>query len=170
MIANEKQYYITKRHLADFQKNLTDLESQEGKEQDILSLMHINSLKAKIDDFKKEIEEYEALKNGQINQINIPVDKLAEALIKGRIAKGWSQRDLANQLKMKEQQLQRYEACGYSTISLTLLRSIADAIGLTFSDVKVKMKDEQIVVSGMNYEKLVGAQKKIMERKALMNY
>jgi HTH-type transcriptional regulator/antitoxin HigA len=54
-------------------------------------------------------------------------------LILARIARGLSQRDLAEKLGIKEQQIQRYEADRYRAISLQNFRRIAHLLGLEFS-------------------------------------
>lgn len=51
-------------------------------------------------------------------------------LIVARIAKGYSQRDLAWRLGVKEQQVQRYEADRYSTISLKNYARVAALLGV----------------------------------------
>lgn len=51
-------------------------------------------------------------------------------LIVARIAKGYSQRDLAWRLGVKEQQIQRYEADRYATISLKNYARIAVLLGV----------------------------------------
>ena len=46
------------------------------------------------------------------------LEDLAARLIKARIVRGWSQRQLADLLGVAEQQAQRYEATGYRSASL----------------------------------------------------
>jgi HTH-type transcriptional regulator/antitoxin HigA len=46
---------------------------------------------------------------------------LADALIKSRIARGWTQRRLAETLGVAEQQVQRYESSAYRSASLARL-------------------------------------------------
>ena len=48
-----------------------------------------------------------------------------------RIARGWTQRQLAEALGMAEQQIQRYEANDYRSTSLARLCDIANALGVT---------------------------------------
>lgn len=55
------------------------------------------------------------------------------ALIVARIAKGYSQRDLAWRLGLKEQQVQRYEADRYRSISLKNYARIAALLGVRLS-------------------------------------
>lgn len=53
-------------------------------------------------------------------------------LIVARIAQGYSQKELASKLGLKEQQVQRYEADRYSTISLKNYKRIAVFLGVSF--------------------------------------
>lgn len=59
---------------------------------------------------------------------------LADALIKARIARGWTQRRLAEALGVAEQQIQRYESTAYRTASLARLCDIAEALGVTVTE------------------------------------
>lgn len=59
---------------------------------------------------------------------------LADALIKARVARNWTQRQLAARLGAAEQQVQRYESTSYRTASLARLCDIADALGVTFTE------------------------------------
>jgi HTH-type transcriptional regulator/antitoxin HigA len=59
---------------------------------------------------------------------------LAEALVKARIARGWTQRRLSDELGVAEQQVQRYEATGYVAASLARLADVADALGVTITE------------------------------------
>ena len=56
--------------------------------------------------------------------------ELATVLVKARVARGWTQRQLADALGVAEQEVQRYEANGYRSTSLARLCDIADALGV----------------------------------------
>lgn len=56
-----------------------------------------------------------------------------ELLIVARIAKGWTQKDLARKLGFREQQVQRYEADRYRSISLAGYVRVARALSLRLS-------------------------------------
>ena len=60
------------------------------------------------------------------------------SLIVARIARNLTQKELARKLGLKEQQIQRYEADRYSTISLTNFRRIASLLGV---DWEMKLSD-----------------------------
>jgi HTH-type transcriptional regulator / antitoxin HigA len=55
---------------------------------------------------------------------------LATLLIKARIARGWTQQRLADQLGVAEQQIQRYEATEYRTASLARICDVAAALSV----------------------------------------
>ena len=80
------------------------------------------------------IAGYESLKGGRA--VSLQLDSLRElpgALIKARIARGWTQEQLARQLDMPKQQIQRYEATEYASASLRRLLEIAKALDIRFS-------------------------------------
>ncbi|MFX8106508.1 helix-turn-helix transcriptional regulator, partial [Acinetobacter baumannii] len=58
------------------------------------------------------------------------LDALSDLLIAARIARGMTQKDLANFLGLKMQQIQKYEADQYQTASLRRIATIAEALGL----------------------------------------
>ena len=73
------------------------------------------------------MREYESLKAGgfELDELNVFAE-LATFLIKARIARGLSQRELADRIGLKEQQIQygeRYEATDYASASLARLKT-----------------------------------------------
>jgi HTH-type transcriptional regulator/antitoxin HigA len=80
---------------------------------------------------KKDIQDYEFLRSGQNSVIALhQIEDLPKALIQARIAAGLSQRELALKLRMKPQQLQRYEATNYRAASMDRIHEIMTALGL----------------------------------------
>ncbi len=76
---------------------------------------------------------YQTLKSGTGSELisNLANDP-GSALILARIHRDLTQAELASALGLKEQQIQRYEAERYRSISLANLRKIAEALGVTF--------------------------------------
>jgi transcriptional regulator with XRE-family HTH domain len=68
---------------------------------------------------------------------------LPHGLIKARIARGFSQKELADKLGLKEQQIQRYEASDYETASFARLKEIVSALEINVN--------EDIFLSGSTY-------------------
>ena len=59
------------------------------------------------------------------------LDGFALSLVRARIAAGLSQRELAERLGLKEQQVQRYEVTEYASASLSRVRAVVQALGVT---------------------------------------
>ena len=76
-------------------------------------------MRAQAEDLRAEIAEYELLRSGAVSTFEASsLAELPTLLVKARIARGWTQRDLADALGVAEQQMQRYEATGYRAASL----------------------------------------------------
>ena len=88
-----------------------------------------DAVKSQLADLESELREYESLKAGafQLDELNL-VEELPTVLIKARIAQGLSQRELAEHIGVKEQQIQRYEATDYASASLARIREVANAL------------------------------------------
>jgi ribosome-binding protein aMBF1 (putative translation factor) len=134
MIKNERQYRITKAQADKFEQALAKLKAhpKEGDQMHpLLRQAQIDALQSQLDDLHSELEEYEALKSGRQKTIEIEsFDELPRALIQARIASGISQRELAQKLGLKEQQIQRYEATEYASASFERLRKIVNVLGI----------------------------------------
>jgi len=92
-------------------------------------------VRAKADDLRAELEDYDRLRSGAVSTFEASsLEELATLLIKARIARGWSQRQLADLLEIAEQQVQRYEATGYRSASLARMCDIAAALDVTITE------------------------------------
>jgi DNA-binding XRE family transcriptional regulator len=131
MITNEKQHRATLVHLARFEKAIDNLERQPGADGDrSRRALELGALRSQAADLAAEVAEYELLRSGRLTTFEAPtLAELAGALVKARIARGWTQRQLADALGVAEQQVQRYEATGYASASLARLCAVAEALG-----------------------------------------
>ena len=85
----------------------------------------------KISDVEHEIAEYENLKAGRVlSFLASDLDEFGEVVTKARIAKGWSQADLAEALGTHHQQIQRYERNDWQKINLWRLQEVVEVLGL----------------------------------------
>ncbi len=136
MITNDVQFRNTKSWLARFEAETAELEVRfpaDGRSR--LQQLQIDSARAQADDLRVELADYELLKSGSTRTFEASsLRGLADALIKARIARGWTQRRLADELGIAEQQVQRYESTGYSAASLARLADITDALGVTVTE------------------------------------
>src|SRR5206468_3589307 len=90
-----------------------------------------NALQSQLDSLKAEIAEYEALRSGKRKSFEAEsFQDLPRLLIQARIARGLTQKQLAQRLGIKEQQIQRYEATGYASASLKRINQVIQALGV----------------------------------------
>jgi HTH-type transcriptional regulator/antitoxin HigA len=89
------------------------------------------ALTSKRADLRKLLDAYEAAKAGDHTELRRRAgNDPGLALIVARIALGFSQKELGRRLGLKEQQIQRYEAERYRTISLSNYRRISHVLGV----------------------------------------
>ena len=149
MITNERQYKISKKQLEHIRKAIEEFDFNAkalvyGSE--ILAEAEVNGLKSQEEELKDQLIEYENLKSGQ--NVDLGVYSLANLpliLIKARIAQNMTQRDLAELLGLKEQQIQRYESEQYARASLRRLLEIAEAL-------KVRITESAEISNVVEYE------------------
>ena len=132
MIKNERQYRITRVQSERFSQTLHSLEGRQTEAEGVhplIAKVQLDAVKSQLADLESELREYESLKAGefQLDELNL-VAELPTVLIKARIAQGLSQRELAEHIGVKEQQIQRYEATDYASASLARIREVANAL------------------------------------------
>jgi HTH-type transcriptional regulator/antitoxin HigA len=89
------------------------------------------SLSTERQELSEILEAYQKAKSGDYELLKRKANSdLGEVLIVARIAKGWSQKDLARQLGLREQAIQRYESERYRSISLSGYLRIARALSV----------------------------------------
>lgn len=136
MITNEVQRRSTETHLQQFEEALANLEAKHpGKKRTKLDQLEIDAVRSQAEDLLAELEEYDRLRSGEVSTFEASsLEELATLLIKARIARGWTQRQLADQLDIAEQQVQRYEATGYRSASLARICDVAAALDVTVTE------------------------------------
>jgi ribosome-binding protein aMBF1 (putative translation factor) len=134
MIKNERQYRITKAQAEKFARALAHMDEHPEETASVgprLQLAMKDALTHQLADLREEMEEYEALKSGQQQVFELEsFAELPRALIQSRIALGLSQKELAQRLGLKEQQIQRYEASEYAGASVQRLNEVIQALGI----------------------------------------
>ncbi len=133
MIKNERQYRITRSQADRFATTIENLEQHPGAVEGVhprIAQAQRDALKSQLEDLQQELREYESLRAGEfdLDELSV-VGELATFLIKARIARGLSQKDLAERMGLKHQQIQRYEATDYASASLARIKEVASALG-----------------------------------------
>ncbi len=139
MITNERQYRITSAQLEKLKTSIDTFDIKEATKRiksKILAKAEIDALHSECDNLSMQIHEYETLKSGTVEILKASkLEELPTILIRARIAKGLSQRQLAEAIGLKEQQIQRYEAEEYASANLRRLADVSSALGLNISEV-----------------------------------
>ena len=132
MIKNERQYRITKTQAERFERTLVELRRDDAEEGDVHPLLakaRKDAVTSQLAELKSELREYESLKAGlfEMDELQVVAD-LPTLLIRARIARGLSQKDLAERIGLKEQQIQRYEATDYTSASLSRIIEVVSGL------------------------------------------
>jgi len=143
MIKNDRQYKITKAQAEKFAEALHDI-AKEKSLKDIhptLAKAQRDAIKSQYEELQQELKEYEELKSGKRKIIRIDsFEHLPIALIQARIARKLTQKELAQELGLHEQQIQRYEASGYANASLARIMQIIGVLNIKIGS-KVDLQD-----------------------------
>jgi HTH-type transcriptional regulator/antitoxin HigA len=139
MILNERQYKISKAKYIEFKEAVDSFVLDKATQRTgspVLAKAELDALQSELDALSDQLKEYEALKSGIVTVLKADsLEALPMLLIRARISKGLSQRQLAEALGLKEQQIQRYESDRYATASLRRLEEVAKALELKISEI-----------------------------------
>jgi HTH-type transcriptional regulator / antitoxin HipB len=141
MIQNERQYKITQTKLREFEQELANLDPQDPNLHPRQVVGWTNSYNLTIRQLKQELAEYEQLKSGNIVTFVLgSLNDIPMTLIKARIAAGLTQKELADKIGVREQQIQRYEASLYHSASFERLRAIATALNIEITQAVMQLE------------------------------
>jgi transcriptional regulator with XRE-family HTH domain len=119
MISNSRQASVSKKRREELLRAAK--EAPPGRRSTYLQLA---------DQIGRELEEYDKIRHGVINEFSVrEIDDLGEVLIKARLAKGWTQRQLAEELHVSEQMVQKDESRAYENAGLSRIAEVADVLG-----------------------------------------
>jgi transcriptional regulator with XRE-family HTH domain len=134
MIANERQYKISAAEIKRFEKAIARARA-EGPTADVDPRIHnamIAGMDSQLSDLREQVGEYQALREGKVKgRVLHSIRELPDALIEGRIARRFTQKQLGQRLGVPEQQIQRYEQTRYSGAGIERLGEVAEALQLT---------------------------------------
>ena len=171
MIKNERQYRITKAEAEKFQGSLDGwVPTPPAGTDPIIHAAQKSAIESQLLDLRRAVGEYESLRSGRHSVLEVEsFEGFADALVRARISLGLSQKDLAERLGLKEQQIQKYEATGYSGASLARMTEVVNALGLTIrKEVFLPPKPDarDAILRGLAG---IGFDRKFIERRLLPN-
>jgi HTH-type transcriptional regulator/antitoxin HigA len=90
-------------------------------------------IESQMREMREALAGYDALKNAaSLVEPVAELSDLPQVLVKARIMRGLTQRELAQKLHLKSQQIQRYESTGYKSASFSRVEAIAGVLGISF--------------------------------------
>jgi len=140
VLKNERQYRIAKAQAEELEEAFTNLTHSKAashlagdKRHERLLQEQERYLRARLDGIHRDLEEYEQIRSGKrgeqiLRQLG-EIQELPRSLIEARIASGLTQKELAQRLGLKAQQVQHYEATDYASASLSRVLEIAKVLG-----------------------------------------
>lgn len=129
MIKNERQYRVTKAQAGRFGQALTELKNS-NRVPSLLRKAQIDAIASQLEQLEEQIAEYEQLRSGKHRELAYDTfGEMLHGLTKARIARGLTQKALAQKMHLKEQQVQRYEATDYASASTRRVREVLRALG-----------------------------------------
>jgi HTH-type transcriptional regulator / antitoxin HigA len=142
IILNDREAREAKSAVAEFEKALaseTMLSPQTLRLPAQVVDGYRKAVKAQKDEIVQLVAAYEAAKSGDHSALSRRSEKdPGIALVVARIARELTQKELARKLGLKEQQVQRYEADRYRSISIANFQRVASVLGvrwdMKFSD------------------------------------
>lgn len=129
MITNQRQYLNTQAQAERFRQALAAPDADDLHPKAAKAMR--DGLRSQLEDLEAELAEYDALRDGRVaTLVAESIVGIGDALIKARIVRKLTQKELANRLSLAEQQIQRYEATQYRGVAAERLQQVADALKL----------------------------------------
>ena len=145
MIRNERQYIITKAQIKKFRKALGEFNKRKSSAHQMLVKAQKKAMESELAVLENQVKEYEKLRSGKYKVLKgSSIDDLPVEIIRARIALGLTQKQLAERVGLKEQQIQRYEENDYASASFSRLKEIIEALGLDIEEKIFLPKDRRV--------------------------
>jgi HTH-type transcriptional regulator/antitoxin HigA len=136
MIKNDRQYRITKAQVRAFTAAVSNVRTAPvpaGMDRRFADIQR-RALNSQLEEMASDVEEYEALKAGKVTEFEAQsLNDLPVLLVKARIARNMTQKEMAERLHVKEQQVQRWESSDFHGASIETLKAIAGALGVVLA-------------------------------------
>lgn len=161
MIKNNSQLTQAKQSLEDLIIKLQAIESPN----DLSEQMQHASYECRIDNVKKEIEEYEVLLRSKV--LSFDKESLPKIITSLRIASGYTQKALADELELPEQQIQRYEQQEYAKVKFERVVQIIRVLAAQIA-INVCIKNDSVIPFAQT-PVTQEAGKRIKERGSILN-
>jgi hypothetical protein len=131
MIKNKKQYIALMKSVKILKENIFDTERLIDQS-DIKQRLQLSAFKRDFVKYLKEIEDYEYLISKNLDKLEFDSfrDDMNKAIMSFRIASKVTQKQLAEEMFIQEQQIQRYEQFDYLKSSFERILQLLDVLGV----------------------------------------
>lgn len=127
MIQNQRQYNVTRGQIAKLEGALEASRRTQGRMDPRIYEAMIAGIESQIEELRQELLAYEELSQAARLYLGSAED-IGPILIKARVARRMTQKDLADAVKLKPQQIQKYEATEYRSASLKRVLDVMRAL------------------------------------------
>ena len=131
MILNKKQLSAAQKEVEILIEKIKSL----GASNEIRDKMQVYAWKCRVEDLEEEINEFKFLKDATI--LEFSKDNLLKIVMSLRVASGMTQKELAEEIMVQEQQIQRYEQDDYRKASFERIVQILQELS---RDIQVKIE------------------------------
>ncbi|CAK9252046.1 unnamed protein product [Sphagnum jensenii] len=142
MITSGQQLKSVQETISRFAESIEEVKRQqaEGKIPANDAEISIGGFNYEIKKLKQQVDEYKSLISGSMDYIDArKLEDLPRTMIQLRLALGWSQKRLADELGVQQQQIARYEATDYEGISFQRMLVMLNAFDAHISIEKIRM-------------------------------
>lgn len=148
MIRNENEYKSAVRRLSEQEERLklqaTQLKKMALTKTEINRVL--NPIRSFHEQIKDEVVSYERLKRGEFDELQ-NFAGIGQLLVALRIAKGLTQRELAERLDVSESQVSRDERNEYHGITVERANRILSALEVEIATTVVSLKPQRMPVA-----------------------
>lgn len=145
MIQNERQYKVTRGQIVKLEGAIKSSQSLREKMDPRVYTAMIGGMEWEVNRLQQQLHDFKELKETS-TLFMASVEDLPQILVKARIARGYTQKELAEKLSIKPQQIQKYEITGYRSASWKRILEVMDALGLEF-EAHVPLKEGTTVAA-----------------------
>lgn len=132
MIKNDRQYAVSLAQAKRLRDGIAKAEKATGARAKS-KLDSAGIWRTQLKKIEDELLEYDRIKAGIAGPLSGSIEELGRILIRARLARGWTQEELAQKIGLPKQSIQDYEAREYERTSLSRLQLIMQTLGLTGS-------------------------------------
>jgi len=133
MIKNTLEYRITEDRIVEFELAIQELIKNRNQMDQIMFDLHKDSLESQVIEMKENIQEYKDLKKSKKAFLINNIEDIFYVLIKARIASGYTQEEMAKELKLDLDTYMKYENNNFEGVEIAYIAKLIEVLKLETS-------------------------------------